>query len=269
MKSLNKAPSKIAQETGEKGSRVFSTLAFSTQIKKSLFIALTSTCAALYAVLGYLSYLGFFTPVIGVVRFWPVVFVPAVFSAVFHPLIGGLGAALGIFISDMAIHGNALLSITAGVPSNFLGFYTIGAIHKSKRRAGSSLIVLPNLAVLGLCGIAYQYNLLNTAIIATYTATVIVSIIIALMLSIKNREWRSFMAASSIGLLIGSIWIGVTVWAYSQAFLLPGGLRNLASSAIIAWTLWVYCTEIPFLYVLAPPIIEVLKRVGLTFRENE
>jgi len=226
-------------------------------------------CAALYAVLGYLSYLGFFTPVIGVVRFWPVVFVPAVFAVAFHPLIGGIGAALGIFISDMAIHGNALLSITAGVPANFLCFYIIGRLCHGEKQLNHAATIIPNLAILGLCTLAYKFGLFNYLIIVTYAATVVVSLIIALIVSLKNRKWRSFMAASSIGLLVGSIWIGVTVWAFSQVFILPGGARNLALPAIIAWTLWVYCTEIPFLYVLAPPVLEVLERAGLILETGE
>jgi uncharacterized membrane protein len=60
---------------------------------KPLDIILTSVCAALYAALGYLTYLGIFTPAIGIVRFWPVVIIPAIFAVLFKPSIGGLGAA--------------------------------------------------------------------------------------------------------------------------------------------------------------------------------
>ena len=232
-------------------------------MKKSLFAALTSMCAALYAVLGYLSYLGLFTPVIGVVRFWPVVFVPAVFSVAFHPLVGGAGAAIGIFISDMVIHGNALLSIVAGVPANFLCFYIIGYLSKKHRDTKYLATIVPNVAVLGLCTVAYKYKLLDELVVITYATAVIVALAIALVISAKNKKWKSFMAASSIGLLVGSLWIGVTVWAFSQVFILPGGAKNLALPAIVAWTLWVYCTEIPFLYLLAPPVLETLKRTGL------
>jgi len=235
-------------------------------MKKSLFVALTSMCAALYAVLGYLSYLGFFTPVIGVVRFWPVVFVPAVFAVAFHPLVGGIGAAIGIFISDMAIHGNALLSLTAGVPANFLCFYIIGRLCRSEKPLNHAATVVPNLAILGLCTLAYQYGLINYLIVATYATTIVVSLAIALIISLKNKKWRAFMAASSLGLLVGSIWIGMTVWAFSQVFVLPGGARNLALPATVAWTLWVYCTEIPFLYLLAPPVLEILEKAGLVFQ---
>ncbi|MEM4430788.1 MAG: hypothetical protein QXM08_06460, partial [Thermofilaceae archaeon] len=73
-------------------------------MRPSQLVALTSLNAALYAALGYASYLGLFAPAIGVVRFWPSVFVPALFAVLFGELVGGLGAAIGIFISDMLIH---------------------------------------------------------------------------------------------------------------------------------------------------------------------
>ena len=93
---------------------------------RNLDLVLISLNAALYAVLGYMTFLGLFTPVIGVVRFWPGVFVPAVFATLFGPLVGGVGAAIGIFISDLVIHGNPLLSLAVGVPANFIMFALIG-----------------------------------------------------------------------------------------------------------------------------------------------
>ena len=95
-------------------------------MRKSWEIATIALSASLYAVIGYASYLGIFTPMIGVVRFWPSVFIPAVFAVLFGPRVGGISAAIGIFISDMMIHGNALLSLSVGVPANFVCFYSVG-----------------------------------------------------------------------------------------------------------------------------------------------
>ncbi len=88
-------------------------------------LTLSAMGGALYAIVGYLSWLGvnFYG-----VRFWPAVVVPATFACLYGGLVGGLSAAIGIFISDMVTHGNALLSLTVGVPSNFLGFYIIGEL---------------------------------------------------------------------------------------------------------------------------------------------
>jgi len=88
--------------------------------------------AALYAIVGILTNLGIVSPVVGVVRFWPAVIVPATFAVLFGPWVGGTGAAIGIFLSDMIQpgHGIALLSLTVGVPANFAGFFLIGLIAR-------------------------------------------------------------------------------------------------------------------------------------------
>ncbi len=93
-------------------------------------LTLSAMGGALYAIIGYLSWLGlnFYG-----VRFWPAVVVPATFACLYGGWVGGLSAAIGIFISDMATHGNALLSLTVGVPSNFLGFYVIGVLSGKDR----------------------------------------------------------------------------------------------------------------------------------------
>jgi hypothetical protein len=110
---------------------------------KPIELTMTSLNAALYATIGYLTFLGIFAPIIGVVRFWGIaVVVPAVFAALFGPLVGGIGAAIGIFMSDMIIHGNALLSLTVGVPANFVMFYLIGYISRKELKFISSEEVL-------------------------------------------------------------------------------------------------------------------------------
>ena len=90
---------------------------------------MTSINAAMYTVVGYTTYAGI---IIQGVRFWPAVIVPAVFSVLFGPTVGGVGAAIGIFISDMFSHGMLFLSLSVGVTSNFLAFYFLGYFHASK-----------------------------------------------------------------------------------------------------------------------------------------
>jgi hypothetical protein len=94
----------------------------------ALKTSMTATNAALYVVFGFFTYLGIF--VYGV-RFWPAVIVPAVFAVLFGRHVGSVGAAIGIFLADVLIHGNALLSITVGVPANFIAFWIIGYAHKN------------------------------------------------------------------------------------------------------------------------------------------
>ena len=65
-----------------------------------------AVCAALYAIVGYFTNLGVVSPVVGVVRFWPSVIVPAVFAVLFGPWVGGIGAAIGIFFADIIYPGH-------------------------------------------------------------------------------------------------------------------------------------------------------------------
>ena len=100
---------------------------------KSQQVVMTALNATLYVVLGYMTFLGIFAPIVGVVRFWGIaVVVPAVFATLFGGMVGGVGAAIGIFISDMIIHGNMLLSLAVGVPANFVMFYIIGEFGRTR-----------------------------------------------------------------------------------------------------------------------------------------
>ena len=212
-------------------------------------IAASALCATLYAVIGYMSYLGIFTPAIGVVRFWPSVFIPASFAIIYGPLVGGLGAAIGIFISDMLIHGNALLSFSVGVPANFIGFYTVGFLAKKLRNKGNSkmwalgigleltlmtLLVYISSSMLGL---------IRSDVAIAYIIGIIVSAIAIIFYTISHKKipYAPLLTfACSTGLLIGSVIIGIGVWLFSQYFILPGGAKALPVDAILLWTLWVY-----------------------------
>jgi len=99
---------------------------------KASEIAMIGVCAALYAVIGRLTDLGIVAPAVGVVAFWPAVIIPAVFAVLFGPWTGGFGAAIGIFIRDVMFHGNALLSLSAGVTSNFAMFALLGYISRKE-----------------------------------------------------------------------------------------------------------------------------------------
>jgi uncharacterized membrane protein len=94
----------------------------------ALQLALISVNAALYAVAITIT-----SPVPtpwGVGHFRPGAVVPAFFSAIFGPVVGGVGAAIGCFLGDFTLSffglSNPLLSLIAGVPGNFVGFYLLG-----------------------------------------------------------------------------------------------------------------------------------------------
>jgi uncharacterized membrane protein len=93
--------------------------------KKSRYqeISIIAISGALYAIMGSSSFFGitFYG-----VKFWPAVIIPATIAVLFGGKIGGLSASIGVFMADMATHGIAILSLTVGVPSNFVCFYLIG-----------------------------------------------------------------------------------------------------------------------------------------------
>ena len=232
---------------------------------RAIDVVATALCAALYAALGYLAWLGIVCPAVGVVRFWPVVVVPAVFATLFGPLVGGLGAAIGIFVSDMLIHGDALLSLTAGVPANFLGFYTLGKLSRSGLGPSEKAILralglaIPPLITAVLCA----YGLLPLMVGLIFALACLISYG-CLYVAIKMApDWEDYQTGSVIGLLVGSIWIGIFVWLYSQFFVLPkvvGGGFRLPFYAAGIWMVWTFSTEIPFLVILGPPILEACSR---------
>ena len=111
---------------------------------------------ALYVAVGYIFYS--LIPIsYGGVRFWPPVIVPAVFAVVFGPLVGGIGAAVGIFISDAVFGNNLLLSLMAGVTSNFVAFFLIGYIAKKKIRWATPVVAY-GIATALFMWIGYAYT---------------------------------------------------------------------------------------------------------------
>jgi hypothetical protein len=232
---------------------------------KALEIAMIALDAALYAALGYLFYfiLPITTPGLGLVRFWPQVVIPAVFAVAFGPLVGAAGAGIGIFISDMLIHGNALLSLMAGVPSNVVMFAIIG--YMSMKRTNwkipllglgliSALLAWISYTVLSSPPYGFEYQLL--------ALSVVVGAYIALAVLVVLTKWKNFVLGSTLGLLAGSSIIAAMVPLFSEFFILPGSttITPLGITGGLIYLVWTFATEIPFLLVLGPPIIEAVYR---------
>ncbi len=221
-------------------------------------VSLAGVNAALYAAVGYMTYLGIFAPIFGVVRFWPSVVIPASFSAVFGPTVGGLGAAVGIFVSDMLIHGNALLSLIVGVPANFLGFYTMGWIY-NRIKGENQLAAAITVQILPLTASGTIWFLTQDPVAAAYAIACGISTILIVLVGRWRGRWVDFFLAGSIGLMLGSAVIGAGVWTFSQFFVLPTGESNLPAAAAALWFLWTYSSEIPFIILLGPPLVKVLE----------
>jgi uncharacterized membrane protein len=233
---------------------------------KALNIAQIAVCGALYAVIGYVIYLflPITTPGVGIVRFWPNVVIPAVFAVLFGPWVGGLGAAIGIFISDVLIHGDPLLSLCAGVTSNFIGFYLLGYISHKNIDWTKSIAIASIIFSIGMASLEYVlliYFSLNSAIL--FISLSIASYTIAILLGQFWPEWRSYGIGSIVGLGVGSTIIGFVVWGYSQLLVLPpavGGGFQLPFYISFIWLVWTFATEIPFLILLGPPILKACYR---------
>ena len=195
---------------------------------KSQDVAVIGICAALYAVVGRLTagvtFLG--------VGLLPAVVIPAVFAVLYGPWVGGIGGAIGIFIRDMFVHGNALLSLAAGVPPNFILFFLIGYIaarNIDTKKIVVSLAVSVAIVVAGLIvpAIIYPTELSIAAgglsiaeILLVFGLTVVLSIVGNYRaVAVRWKQWRSFAIAALIGQAAGAALLSVTVWAVSPLFL--------------------------------------------------
>jgi len=230
---------------------------------RTLDIAMIGVSAALYAIVGYLTNLGIVSPVVGVVRFWPSVIVPAAFAVLFGPWVGGISAGIGIFIADMVHpgHGIALLSLTVGVPSNFAGFFLIGLIsrHNLKWRHIGVALIASSLAVTGMIAYLLYLTSLTMDVAALFLGVFFACCAIVVAVGLWRPEWKSYGTAAVVGLFVGAAYIGFGLWAYSQFLPLPlalGWERNAPFYASFLWLVWTFATEIPFLITIVPPIVK-------------
>jgi uncharacterized membrane protein len=132
----------------------------------SLLIVATAICAGLYAVGSYLT--AYIPSPWGAGQFRPAVVIPAFFAAIFGPVAGGVGAALGTFIADSTKHGYPYPgSFLAAVWGNLVGFYFFGWILRRKfswRRfiaASNITLILANALVAFLYVFTFKILYLN------------------------------------------------------------------------------------------------------------
>jgi uncharacterized membrane protein len=222
---------------------------------KTTNVTLTALNAALYATIGYMTFLGIFTPVIGVVRFWPGVFIPAVFATLFGPWVGGVGAAIGIFISDLIIHGNALLSLTVGVPANFVMFYLIGYLTGRRMRRRTAILAAAAAIVLAVLFVAVRLPW-ESGEEKVWILIGIITLPLLLLMGALKGKWTLYQFASTLGNAAGSLIVGFGVWGYSQFLALPSGGSTLPIVAAYMWIAWTFMNQIPFLVLLGPPVLK-------------
>jgi hypothetical protein len=237
---------------------------------KTQDIVVIGISAALYAVFGILtagfSFLG--------VGFLPAVVIPAVFAVLYGPWVGGLGAAIGIFIRDMVVHGNPVLSLVAGVPANFIVFFIIGyfalrPISLKQALAGITIAAVGLLVptIVFLPDFSATFLLPESYILTIFTITVLLTLGIIAVVAIRWKEWRSYTVGAVVGQALGAALLSVTVVAVSPLFL---SIFQTAYgvSAIIPIFVWTFATELPFVLLLGPPIIKVAYRAFPSLRRK-
>lgn len=237
---------------------------------KTLDVAMIGVCAALYAVIGRMTDLGV---TVGGVAFWPAAVIPAVFAVLFGPWTGGIGAAIGIFIRDMLFHGDPLLSLSAGVTSNFVAFFLTGYVARrnlSWRKIGMGAFIGCAIIAFGLLlptvwlpaeSVAFTHlSSLESAVL--FFVAVVVSILALIAVARLWPEWKNYVVGSVVGLGIGAAIVAGVVWAYSQVFFSSTGYFKdpISSSFILIIYVWTFATEIPFVLILGPLILKACQK---------
>ncbi len=245
---------------------------------KAFNIAVIALCAALYTVIGYLTS---FNLSFGGVAFWPAAFVPAIFAVLFGPWEGGIGAAIGIFIRDVIVIGQPLLSLTAGVTANFAMFFLIGYFAHARLNRKKTVLSLIIGAAVVLAGLllptvllpseSVGYTKLSTeTIVILFSALMAVSFILFAGIAKKWKEFRSFGVGAIIGQAVGATIVALGVWAYSQLFFSSSGYFTspLSVSLVPLIFVWTFVTEIPFVLLVSPPVAKACQAAFPFLRLN-
>lgn len=238
---------------------------------KTQDIAVIGICAALYAIVGIsTANVNFFG-----IGFLPAVVIPAVFAVLYGPWVGGISGAIGIFIRDMFVHGNAALSLVAGVPPNFILFFLIGyiSIRNISLKQAIAGVIIAAIALLVptiiLLPDVTAYTGLSTEIfILSFVLTFILSLAIITAVAIRWKEWRSYAIAAVVGQAVGAGLLSITVWGVSPLFLSFFG-APLSASLIFPIFVWTFATELPFILLAGPPIIKICYRAFPSLRRKE
>lgn len=246
---------------------------------RSLDVAMIAICAALYAVVGILTSFGLS---LGGVAFWPAVVIPSIFAVLFGPWVGGTGAAIGIFIRDLLYHGDPLLSLAAGVTSNFVMCFLIGYISRTnlnRKKLSLSLLIGSVIVVGGLLlptallpaeSVLFT-GLASSDIMTLLTITVVASALAVAVLAVFKKEWVNFGVGALIGQGVGATIVTIAVWIYSNLFFSQNGYFEspIPSTFIPLVFAWTVATEIPFVLLLGPPIIKVCYRAFPSLRHSQ
>ena len=152
-------------------------------LSSALRISLIAVSAALYAISAALT-ASIPTPW-GVGQFRPGVLIPAFFALAYGPLIGGTGAAVGTFVGEALTafaNTDPVLSLVAGVPSNFAGFYLLGLLMNKRSTWGAFIV---------------------TTFISLFVGNLIAAIGVVGYFSMIFPIWASWSTGIKIGTILG------------------------------------------------------------------
>jgi len=133
----------------------------------TLEIAMSATCAVLYAMGSYLT--AYLSSPWGSGQFRPAVVIPGVFAALFGPTVGGLGAAVGTLVADSVKYGQIYVrSLVSAVPGNFVGFYLFGWMMNRKFSWGNFVKASQITLLLSNAIVAFLYVYFRAFVDASY-----------------------------------------------------------------------------------------------------
>ncbi len=167
----------------------------------------------------------------------------------------------------MFVHGIPLLSLSAGVPPNFILFFLIGYIaHRNislkQAIAGVTVAAIGLLvpAIVFLPDFSAFTGLSPEAFFAAFFLTVILSLAAITVAAVRWKEWRSYAIAAVIAEAAGAGLLSVTVWAVSPLFLQYFTAGPIPVSFVVPIFVWTFATELPFILLVGPPIIKACYR---------
>jgi hypothetical protein len=166
----------------------------------------------------------------------------------------------------MVVHGNPALSLAAGVPPNFILFFLIGYlscrnISLKQALAGVTIAAVGLLvpSIVFLPDFLSYTKLTTDMFFLTFVLTIILSLVIITVVSIRWKEWRSYAIGAVVGQIAGGLLLSVTVWIVSPYFLTIF-VEPIAAASVLPIFVWTLATEIPFILLLGPPIIKTVHK---------
>ena len=79
----------------------------------------------------------------------------------------------------------------------------------------------------------------------TFGSTILLSIVIIAIVTVKYKEWRSYAIGAVVGQLLGAALLSVTVVLVSPYFL-TYFTAPLAATITLPLFVWTFATEVPF-----------------------